>query len=105
MAAFYIHLWKLPINIVFPILVLVFFALNFIVQTKLNHSKPVKAFFTSAILTLLLAYTLWILDRTNVLCSLESPFQGHALWHILDAISILLVYLYYRSEEYQPVSE
>lgn len=102
MVAFYTHLWRLPINIVFPSLVLTFFLLNFIVQTKLNHSKPIKAFLTTSFLTLLLSYTLWILDRTSLLCSPSSPFQGHALWHILNSISILLVYFYYRSEDYLP---
>jgi hypothetical protein len=102
MLAFFFYLWKLPINIIFPLMVLTFFLTNFIVQTKLNHSIPIKAFIQTSFITLLLSYTLWILDKTSLLCSPTSPFQGHALWHILNSISILLVYLYYRSETYIP---
>jgi hypothetical protein len=102
MFAFFFYLWKLPINIIFPLMVLTFFLTNFIVQTKLNHSVPIKAFIQTSFITLLLSYTLWVLDKTSLLCSPTSPFQGHALWHILNAISILLVYLYYRSEIYLP---
>jgi hypothetical protein len=102
MLAFFFYLWKLPINIVFPLMVLTFFLTNFIVQTRLNHSIPIKAFIQTSFITLLLSYTLWILDKTSLLCSPTSPFQGHALWHILNSISILLVYLYYRSETYIP---
>lgn len=102
MLAFFFYLWKLPINIIFPLMVLTFFLTNFIVQTKLNHSVPIKAFIQTSFITLLLSYTLWILDKTSLLCSPTSPFQGHALWHILNSISILLVYLYYRSEIYLP---
>jgi hypothetical protein len=102
MLAFFFYLWKLPINIIFPLMVLTFFLTNFIVQTKLNHSVPIKAFIQTSFITLLLSYTLWVLDKTSLLCSPTSPFQGHALWHILNSISILLVYLYYRSETYLP---
>jgi hypothetical protein len=102
MLAFFFYLWKLPINIIFPLMVLTFFLTNFIVQTKLNHSVPIKAFIQTSFITLLLSYTLWVLDKTSLLCSPTSPFQGHALWHILNSISILLVYLYYRSEIYLP---
>jgi len=102
MAAFYFYLWKLPINIIFPSLILTFFFLNMYVQTKLNHSKPIKSFLSASFITILFSYTIWILDRTTVLCSPTSPFQGHALWHILNSMSILLVYFYYRSEDYLP---
>ncbi|HMU98718.1 MAG TPA: ceramidase domain-containing protein [Chitinophagales bacterium] len=102
MAAFYLYLWKLPINIIFPSLILIFFFLNLYVQTKIEHSKPIKSFLTAAFVTIVFSYAIWILDRTTVLCSPTSPFQGHALWHILNSVCILLVYLYYRSEDYLP---
>lgn len=102
MLAFFFYLWKLPINVFFPLLVLSFFVTNFIVQRKINHSVPVKAFIKTSILTLSISYTLWILDRTSLLCSPTSPFQGHALWHILNSISVLFLYFYFRSETYLP---
>lgn len=102
MVAFYIKLWEMPLNIVFPVLVIIFFSLNFILQSKLNHSKPIRSFISASLITLLVSFTLWILDKTSLLCSPTSPFQGHALWHILNSVSILLVYFYYRSEDYLP---
>ena len=46
------------------------------------------------------AATIWILDRSDVLCMPTSIFQGHALWHLLCALAIFLLYFYYRSEEF-----
>jgi hypothetical protein len=51
----------------------------------------------TAFAILLLAAIIWILDRTSVMCSPSSIFQGHALWHLFTAASILFIYLYYRS--------
>lgn len=48
--------------------------------------------------TLATAFGIWYLDLSGTLCSPTSPLQGHALWHLLCAASILLVYLYYASE-------
>ncbi len=102
MFAFYVVLWKLPINVTFPVLVISFFISNFVVLKKINHSIPVKAFLKASSLTMLVSYGVWILDITNKLCSPTSIFQGHALWHLLNAVSIFLMYLYYRSEDYLP---
>jgi hypothetical protein len=102
MFAFYTVLWKLPINITFPALVIAFFLSNFIVLRKIKHSVPVRAFIQASSITLLVSTSIWILDITNKLCSPTSVFQGHALWHILNAVSIFLMYLYYRSEDYLP---
>lgn len=47
---------------------------------------------------LAVAYFIWILDNTRLVCFETSLLQGHALWHILDAASVLLLYRYYVSE-------
>lgn len=51
-----------------------------------------------ALVCLFAALACWILDITGVVCAPESAFQGHALWHVLMAGVIWLIYLYYRSE-------
>ena len=51
----------------------------------------------AAILILFAAGSVWILDRQRVVCEPDSLLQGHAVWHILTAVSIFFVYLYYRS--------
>ncbi|MBK7454796.1 MAG: ceramidase domain-containing protein [Anaerolineales bacterium] len=44
------------------------------------------------------AYFIWILDNTRTVCFERSLMQGHALWHILGAISVWFLYRYYSSE-------
>jgi Ceramidase len=102
MVLIYTVLWKLPVNITFPALVLLFFFSNFIVLRKVDHSIPAKSFIKATAITLLVSSSIWVLDITNKLCSPTSIFQGHALWHILNAVCIFLMYLYFRSEDYLP---
>ncbi len=45
-----------------------------------------------------LAFAIWILDQTRTVCAPESFVQGHAIWHILGAVSVWMTYRYYRSE-------
>jgi Ceramidase len=47
-----------------------------------------------------LAFAIWILDQTGRLCSPNSLLQGHAIWHMLGAVSVWLTYCYYRSERH-----
>jgi hypothetical protein len=44
------------------------------------------------------AFTIWNLDQHGTLCTPDSLFQGHAVWHLLGATSLWLTFLYYRSE-------
>jgi len=48
--------------------------------------------------TLILAFVIWTLDLTKILCNPNSWLQGHALWHLLGAVAGGFLYLYYRSE-------
>lgn len=97
---FFFFLWKLPINILFPSLTLAFFAVNFILITKIRNSVSVLSLLKASFITLLIAFSIWVLDITNKLCSPTSIFQGHAMWHLLNTASIFLAYLYYRSETF-----
>lgn len=46
-----------------------------------------------------LAFGIWLLDISKTVCFAASWLQGHAVWHILGAISAFHLYLYYRSEQ------
>ncbi|MEP7070427.1 MAG: ceramidase domain-containing protein [Usitatibacter sp.] len=48
---------------------------------------------------LTVAYIIWILDNTRMVCFEHSLIQGHAIWHILGAISVLFLHRYYVSEK------
>lgn len=50
------------------------------------------------IILLAVAYLIWILDNARIVCFETSPIQGHALWHLLGAASVCLLYQYYSSE-------
>jgi len=56
-------------------------------------TAPVRLF-AMAIGVLAFAFGVWILDITRVLCAPQSPWQGHALWHLCGAASAWLAYLY-----------
>ncbi len=50
----------------------------------------------SAVAVLGVAFIVWVLDYERILCSPQSLIQGHAVWHILGAVSAWLLYRYYR---------
>ncbi|MCC6515819.1 MAG: ceramidase domain-containing protein [Chitinophagales bacterium] len=97
---FFFFLWKLPINILFPALTISFFTVNFLLIAKMRNSVSMVSLMKASLVSILIAASVWILDITDKLCSPTSIFQGHALWHILGALSVFLGYLYYRSETF-----
>ena len=42
------------------------------------------------------AFGIWILDTTRVLCAPDSLVQGHAVWHVLGAVSTFFLWRYFR---------
>lgn len=54
-------------------------------------------YFIAALLIYVLAQFIWTLDLSHIVCGPNSLLQGHAIWHILTAISAGLLYFYYRS--------
>lgn len=97
---FFVEIWKWNINVVFPVMIGLLFLVNLINMKRNIISKMYMQYMWSSFLTLLVAGTIWILDRSNVMCVPTSVFQGHALWHILTAVAVLFLYFYYRSEEF-----
>lgn len=51
-----------------------------------------------SVLSLALAFYIWNLDRAGKFSSPDSWFQGHAVWHLLTAITLGNVAVFYRSE-------
>lgn len=101
MILFFTLIWKINIMYLFPSLIISFFALN-IVNNKLFKAsrKPYNKILSAGAISLLLASFVWIMDWTDVWCIPTSMFQGHALWHILTALAILIIYFYYRGEQF-----
>lgn len=67
----------------------------------LNVQRPriKRGYLYAALATFSLAYGIWNLDVSGILCEPESWLQGHAIWHILSAAAAGMLYLYYRSED------
>ncbi len=93
----YTSLFKIDINLLFPLLILVVFLTSCYYLLFVSKEHYFTNYLYAALAILLVAGGIWIVDRTSVICNPTSIFQGHALWHILNAFSILFVYLYYRS--------
>ncbi|HSD82293.1 MAG TPA: ceramidase domain-containing protein [Anaerolineae bacterium] len=55
-------------------------------------------YFVAALLIYVLAQIIWTLDLNHIVCHPHGLLQGHAIWHVLTALSAGLLYLYYRSE-------
>ena len=45
------------------------------------------------------AYIIWISDNTRIVCFENSILQGHAIWHLLGAVSVIFLHQYYVSEK------
>ncbi len=53
---------------------------------------------------LVVGYALWLLDQNLVLCSPGSALQGHAVWHVLTATSVVCLAAHYSQTESTLVS-
>ncbi len=55
----------------------------------------------SGVAMLIIAFTIWNLSRTreSLWCNPDSLLQGHAIWHILDALAIYAFFKFYISEK------
>lgn len=49
-------------------------------------------YFWASLATLAIAFIIWSLDITGVWCNPNSLLQGHAIWHILGAISAVFLF-------------
>lgn len=66
-----------------------------------RRSRPTvldRRLLASAVGLLAIAFAIWALDLTRVVCDPHSPLQGHAAWHVLGAAAAWQLYRYYRSE-------
>lgn len=96
---FVTYLWdKVDVNIFFPAMFIVYIVFTFVYNRKKSIVKISSRLVLLSLYILMLSLSVWILDRQDVLCDPTSIFQGHALWHILNAVVLLFIYLHYRAE-------
>ena len=94
----------LNINTVFPIMILLVLASHLYYEVFIKKSAAFSNYMIGGFVCLASGFTIWMLDRSHIICSPESWLQGHAIWHILTASSALFMYMYYRTDT-APVSE
>lgn len=49
-------------------------------------------YFWASFWVMVVAFIIWTLDVTNIWCWSDSILQGHAIWHILGAVSAVLLF-------------
>jgi hypothetical protein len=81
----------------FGILLVVTIALEGMLRYR-RATQIRTSYFIAALLIYVLAQIIWTLDLNHIVCDPSGPLQGHAVWHVLTALSAGLLYLYYRSE-------
>lgn len=83
--------WLFAVVLILAILVELIFA------RPLREGALVRLYLLG-ILAKAVAFAIWNADQHLLWCAPESMVQGHAIWHLLGAVSIWLSFSYYRSE-------
>lgn len=98
-AALAAALWTVPIfrRYLFAALILAAIGVEIGGRKRQRGAREGK-WFLAAFVTLAVAFGIWNLDIRHIVCVPESLAQGHAVWHLLDAVATWFVYLYFRSE-------
>lgn len=93
---------------IFDALVLLTLLLELGIYLQFKRKKiPVSVqyrFFWLAFLNHSIAFSIWLLDYHGIACEPDSLLQGHALWHILGALTFVLLAQFYRQFYSEPNS-
>lgn len=68
-------------------------------RQKLARMRPLGA----ALLAFLVAFAVWTLDLRHIVCFPDSLLQGHALWHLLNGVATLNIYMYFHPIAHPPL--
>ena len=62
-----------------------------------GEARAISRFFHGGLGLFLLSFSIWVTDITGVLCDPANHLvTGHAVWHVLNAISVALLGLFYQ---------
>jgi Ceramidase len=65
---------------------------------RVRRAAVKTGYYLAGIATNAVAFAIWNLDQHGIVCAPDSLWQGHAIWHLLGALSLWLTFLYFRSE-------
>jgi hypothetical protein len=83
-------------NAVFGLLLVTATALELLIARR-GETRARRAYAYASLASILIAFAIWNATKTW-LCAPYSPIQGHAIWHVLGAVSAYFLYRYYASE-------
>lgn len=91
------NLRTLPGNIVMGTLIGMA-VLGVVVDALMRNASQQYRWSVLSLFSLALAYYIWNLDRSRQFTAPESWLQGHALWHLLTAVTLGSMAVFYRTE-------
>lgn len=91
-----VALWAFPEvrRVLFGILLVIALTLEVALNLRAGTAAGLRTL-GAGVAVFALAYLFWVLDETRTLCAPESPFQGHAAWHLLGAIAAVVLARHY----------
>ena len=97
-------LWKAEIpvvmyagNVAFALMLLYAIAVEIRIRRR-GGARANLAFAIASLASIITAFVIWNASKTW-LCDPHSLIQGHAIWHVLGAVSAYFLYRYYASEK------
>jgi hypothetical protein len=96
-------LYWMPVvrRVVFALLILAVLIVEILGRRKRGTSSDTRHLKIAAAI-MALAFAIWILDFTRILCRPESWIQGHSLWHVLGAVAAWYLLLYFEESAEEP---
>lgn len=69
------------------------------ISSAIGRNKELKkvSHFWAALVLIIVGGLFWVLDVTRILCSPDSVFQGHAIWHVLGAAASYFLFRFLAS--------
>lgn len=96
-------LYWMPVvrRVVFASLIVALLIVEILIRRKRGSSSDIRHLKIAAAI-MALAFVIWILDFTRILCRPESWIQGHAVWHVLGAVAAWYLLLYFEESAEEP---
>lgn len=93
-----------PLAYVHPVVLfcIILTALGGYYLEKKEPNKADNRYLILMVITISIALFLFKLDFSKVGCDPDSFLQPHSLWHIFNSMTVFYLYLYFRSENYNP---
>jgi hypothetical protein len=98
----YEYKWSMRSGVVLPTLILI--VAVFVVLDRFQRRRRLSVpLMLLSLVALVAARICWVLDVAGKFSGPDTWLQGHAVWHLLTALSLASIYLYYRLEAYETV--